>query len=125
MKDGQANTLLGSIGVRVQEFLPDRMKVVAKLSSEVVDGWVSPTELKATVNAQNLFGTPATARRVEATLTLQPAFPAFRPQSRSSRASAFLRTLFSVKAARQTSASARSPNGRASGRQSSLGFGFP
>ncbi len=78
VKDGQANTQLGAVTVRVQEFLPDRMKVVAKLSNEVAEGWVSPTELKGKVNVQNLFGTPATNRRVEATLTLQPAFPAFR-----------------------------------------------
>jgi alpha-2-macroglobulin len=78
VKDGQAFTQLGSVGVRVQEFLPDRMKVVAKLSREVADGWVTPDELKAKINAQNLFGTPAANRRVEATLTLQPAFPAFR-----------------------------------------------
>jgi alpha-2-macroglobulin len=78
VKDGQAFTMLGSASVRVQEFLPDRMKVTAKLSSESADGWVSPNELKAKINAQNLFGTPAQNRRVEATLTLQPAFPAFR-----------------------------------------------
>ena len=78
VKDGLANTQLGSVTVRVQEFLPDRMKVVAKLSTEVTEGWVSPHELKAKVNVQNLFGTPATNRRVEATLTLQPAYPAFR-----------------------------------------------
>jgi alpha-2-macroglobulin len=78
VKDGQAYTMLGSVGVRVQEFLPDRMKVTAKLSREVSDGWVTPEESKAKINAQNLFGTPAANRRVEATLTLQPAFPAFR-----------------------------------------------
>ena len=78
VKDGLAHTQLGSVTVRVQEFLPDRMKVVAKLSTEVGEGWVSPNELKAKVNVQNLFGTPATNRRVEATLTLQPAYPAFR-----------------------------------------------
>ena len=81
VKDGLAHTQLGSVTVRVQEFLPDRMKVVAKLSTAGVDsveGWVSPQALKARVNVQNLFGTPASNRRVEATLTLQPTYPAFR-----------------------------------------------
>ena len=78
VKDGLANTMLGSVAVRVQEFLPDRMKVAARLSSEVAEGWVSPKELKAKVYVQNLFGTPASSRRVEATLSLQPAYPAFR-----------------------------------------------
>src|SRR5262249_5375405 len=76
--DGQASDLLGSVTVKVQEFLPDRMKVKAQLSDAVADGWVHPQDLKATVNAENLFGTPAENRRVEATVTLRPAFPAFR-----------------------------------------------
>lgn len=69
---------LGTTTVKVQEFIPDRMKINARLSSEVVEGWVSPKDLKARINVQNLFGTPAPKRRVEATLTLTPAYPAFR-----------------------------------------------
>ncbi|KGM40530.1 alpha-2-macroglobulin [Aquabacterium sp. NJ1] len=69
---------LGSTSVKVQEFLPDRTKVTAKLSSESADGWVSPDGLKAMVSVQNLFGTPAQHRRVSGTLTLRPAYPSFR-----------------------------------------------
>ncbi len=69
---------LGSVTVKVQEFMPDRMKVSASLSSEATDGWVSPADLRARVNVLNLFGTPAANRRVEASLTLSPAYPAFR-----------------------------------------------
>lgn len=69
---------LGSTTVKVQEFMPDRMKVSATLSRESTEGWVSPADLKARVNVLNLFGTPATNRRVEAVLTLSPAYPAFR-----------------------------------------------
>ncbi|MFY9260381.1 MAG: alpha-2-macroglobulin [Gallionella sp.] len=68
---------LGSVSVKVQEFMPDRMKVTAKLSSEVDQGWVSPKDLQAKINAQNLFGTPAPNRRVDATLTLSPTYPTF------------------------------------------------
>ncbi len=75
--EDQATDSLGSVAVKVQEFLPDRMKVSARLSTDATEGWVHPKELKANVNVQNLFGTPAQNRRVEATLTLQPAFPAF------------------------------------------------
>lgn len=78
IKDGKAGQQIGTTTVRVQEFLPDRMKVKASLSQDVTEGWVSPKDLKALVSAQNLFGTPAENRRVEATLTLSPAFPAFR-----------------------------------------------
>jgi uncharacterized protein YfaS (alpha-2-macroglobulin family) len=77
-KDGKPDAQIGSTTVQVKEFQPDRMKVAAALSQRVMEGWVKPTQLKATVDVQNLFGTPAADRRVEATLTLRPAFPAFR-----------------------------------------------
>ena len=73
--------LLGTTQVKVQEFMPDRTKVTARLSSEVAEGWVKPHELKALINVQNLFGTPAPNRRVEGVLTLTPAYPAFRSYS--------------------------------------------
>ncbi|MGC1547485.1 MAG: alpha-2-macroglobulin family protein, partial [Rhodanobacter sp.] len=63
--------------VQVKEFLPDRMKVDAKLSQQVPEGWVKPDQLKGIVDVQNLFGTPAADRRVEASLTLRPAWPEF------------------------------------------------
>ena len=70
--------LLGSTSVKVQEFLPDRTKVTARLSAEALEGWVKPRDLKAAINVQNLFGTPAQNRRVEGVLTLTPAYPSFR-----------------------------------------------
>lgn len=77
LRDGKADTQIGNTTVQVKEFLPDRMKVEASLSSQVAEGWVKPDKLKGLVDAQNLFGTPAANRRVEATLTLRPAWPAF------------------------------------------------
>jgi uncharacterized protein YfaS (alpha-2-macroglobulin family) len=77
VRDGKADLQIGSTTVQVKEFQPDRMKVTAKLSSQVVEGWVKPDALKGLVDAQNLFGTPAADRRVEASLTLRPAWPSF------------------------------------------------
>jgi uncharacterized protein YfaS (alpha-2-macroglobulin family) len=77
VKDNRPDAEIGTTAVRVEEFEPDRMKVAAHLSAESADGWVSPKDLKALINVLNLFGTPAEHRRVEATLTLTPAFPAF------------------------------------------------
>jgi alpha-2-macroglobulin len=77
-KDDKAGLQIGSTTVQVKEFQPDRMKVSATLSRQVAEGWVKPEQLKALVDVQNLFGTPAADRRVEASLTLRPAFPAFR-----------------------------------------------
>jgi uncharacterized protein YfaS (alpha-2-macroglobulin family) len=70
--------LLGSTSVKVQEFLPDRTKVKARLSTEVAEGWVRPDDLTLLVNVQNLFGTPAQKRRVETRMTLSPVWPSFR-----------------------------------------------
>lgn len=79
VKNGQAvDAPIGSTTVQIKEFLPDRMKVEAKLSQQVAEGWVKPDQLKGIVDAQNLFGTPAANRRVTASLTLRPAWPAFR-----------------------------------------------
>ena len=85
MKGADVLRQLGSTSVKVQEFMPDRMKVSASLmtaagapAAAISDGWVSPKDLKGHVNAQNLFGTPATDRRVETAMTLSPAYPAFR-----------------------------------------------
>lgn len=69
---------LGSLTVKVQEFMPDRMKVSTKLTNQADEGWVRPQDLKALINVQNLFGAPAQNRRVTAALTLTPAYPAFR-----------------------------------------------
>ena len=67
-QDGQPGAEpIGSTTVQVKEFLPDRMKVDAKLSQQVIEGWVKPKGLKGIVDAQNLFGTPAEKRRVAVT----------------------------------------------------------
>lgn len=85
LKDDRVLRQIGSTTVKVQEFMPDRMKVSAQLltagdvpAAALSDGWVHPKDLKGRVNAQNLFGTPAENRRVELALTLSPAYPAFR-----------------------------------------------
>jgi len=68
---------IGSVTVKVQEFLPDRLRMTAHLSAESAEGWVSPDQLKASIDLQNLFGTPAQNRRVTAQMILSPSFPAF------------------------------------------------
>ena len=78
IKDGEVERQIGSTTVKVQEFLPDRMRVSANLSAQSLEGWVHPKDLKARITAQNLFGTPAEKRRVEVSMTLSPAWPAFR-----------------------------------------------
>lgn len=76
-KDIAEESPLGSTEIKVEEFQPDRLKMSARLSAEVAEGWVSPTDLVARVSLQNLFGTPAQGRRVQAELRLTPAYPVF------------------------------------------------
>ncbi len=73
----ETRTEIGSTTVQVREFQPDSMRVQARFSQAVAEGWVKPTGLKALIHAENLFGTPAQDRKVTASLTLRPAFPEF------------------------------------------------
>ena len=75
--EGLPNALLGSTTVRVQEFQPDRLKLTVRLSAEQPEGWISPQDLKVRINLQNLFGTPASDRRITAKLSLSPFYPVF------------------------------------------------
>jgi uncharacterized protein YfaS (alpha-2-macroglobulin family) len=70
-------TQIGETSVQVREFAPDTMRVRANFSPLATKGWVKPEALSVIVAAENLFGTPAQARRVEGSLVLRPAFPAF------------------------------------------------
>jgi len=77
VRDGRPSSLLGSTTVKVREFLPDRMKISVRLSAENPEGWVNPKDLKGRVTLTNLFGTPATQRKVRAMLYLNPGTPYF------------------------------------------------
>ncbi|MGC6389041.1 alpha-2-macroglobulin family protein [Ewingella sp. S1.OA.A_B6] len=76
-KDKDASTLLGHVAVNVKEFEPDQLKVKLNLTPDRKQGWVKPSELKANIDVQNLFGTPAQERRVTSKLTLRPMYPSF------------------------------------------------
>ncbi|MCS3431748.1 alpha-2-macroglobulin [Klebsiella sp. BIGb0407] len=76
-KDNESSVLLGHTAVNVKEFEPDQLKVKLQLTPERKQGWVKPTELQASIDVQNLFGTPAQDRRVASKLTLRPMYPSF------------------------------------------------
>ncbi len=84
VKNNKRSTLLGSTTVNVKEFLPDRMKIETRLSKTSVHGWVDPKEMRASIALANLYGTPATDRRVKSRVELSPSgfsFPEFRDYS--------------------------------------------
>ncbi len=67
---------LGSTAVKVEEFQPDQMKITTALSKPTPKGWMHPDDLQGRITLMNLYGTPATHRRVAGTLTLRPVYPA-------------------------------------------------
>ena len=77
VKDGHADSQIGSTSVTVREFLPDRMTIHSNFSVENPAGWVPPKGLEGRVSLANLFGTPAASRRIRAKLVLTPGMPSF------------------------------------------------
>jgi uncharacterized protein YfaS (alpha-2-macroglobulin family) len=63
---------LGSTNIKVAEFQPDRMRIKSNFSKTVEEGWISPTDLSASVQLMNLYGAPATDRRVTGKILLEP-----------------------------------------------------
>ncbi|RUQ88844.1 alpha-2-macroglobulin [Legionella septentrionalis] len=72
VKDQHPESLLGSSSIRVAEFLPDRMRIKANILPQSINGWVSPTNLKAKVQLWNLYGAPAAERRISGKILLEP-----------------------------------------------------
>lgn len=72
VRDGRAQNLLGSTQIRVAEFQPDRMRISSRFEPKPIDGWSSPADLKAKVDLWNLYGAPATDRRISARILLTP-----------------------------------------------------
>lgn len=77
LKEQGRQDLIGSMTVSVREFLPDRLRLRTRFSTDSSAGWVSPEGLAAEIDLENLFGTPAADRRVTATMSLTPATPEF------------------------------------------------
>jgi alpha-2-macroglobulin len=71
-KDGRRDQLLGSASFRVQEFLPDRMKIKSEFSKKLTGGWILPKDIKAKITLTSLLGTPAADRTISATLRTDP-----------------------------------------------------
>jgi uncharacterized repeat protein (TIGR01451 family) len=71
--NGQQMFRLGRAALRVEEFQPDRMKVVTKLDPAPPAGWLACAATDAVVAVQSLFGEPAAERRVTMRLELSPA----------------------------------------------------
>jgi alpha-2-macroglobulin len=65
-------TLIGSANFTVREFLPDRLKIAAKLLPEAPEGWIAQKGLSSLVTLRNLYGAPAIGHRVTGHVSLSP-----------------------------------------------------
>jgi len=72
-KDGGMAGMIGSTHFKVEEFQPDSMKISTMITGDRHKGWYGPDEMMAHVKLENLFGTPAQDRKVEAGINLAPA----------------------------------------------------
>lgn len=68
---GNSREHLGSVGFSLEEFVPDTLKISSRFS-QTHSGWLSPEDLSAVVQLDNLFGTAAQGRRVTARMRLIP-----------------------------------------------------
>ncbi|WP_397470969.1 alpha-2-macroglobulin [Rheinheimera sp.] len=105
--DNKGNTkrYLGSVSFSVEEFQPDTLKISSRFnqtSGGKAPGWLSPVNLQAWVQLDNLFGTPAQQRRVTARFELMPVsfgfdeYPQYRflaPQDEQIKTAAVKQTL--------------------------------
>ena len=75
--EDEETTFLGHVAFRVEDFQPDRMKMLAHIEPATQAGWMSPDALAAKVEVQTLFGIAAAERRVTAAMRIDSAVPYF------------------------------------------------
>ena len=68
--DGGLGGVIGSTSFKVEEFQPDRMKIKSQITGDKHRGWYGSDDMEALVTLENLFGTPAQNRTVNANLGL-------------------------------------------------------
>lgn len=78
IKKDKYRDFLGSTQVKVEEFLPDTLRVDTTFKPSPSAGWVSPGNLKGLVSVKNLFGTPAAGNSIRLQLNLSPGYKRFR-----------------------------------------------
>ena len=72
IEEQERRRTIGSTTFKVEEFLPDRLRIRSIISGQKPLGWLKPGELVCEVSLENLFGTPAESRRVTGDLMLVP-----------------------------------------------------
>ena len=78
VEDGNRRRSIGSKTFKVEEFLPDRLRISTVIAGQKANGWLKPGDLVCEVELKNLFGTPAQSRRVTGRMDLRPSGIRFR-----------------------------------------------
>ncbi len=78
IEDGNRRRSIGSETFKVEEFLPDRLRIRTEILGQKPNGWLKPGDLVCEVELENLFGTPAQSRRVTGQMDLTPSGIRFR-----------------------------------------------
>jgi len=63
---------VNSLSFKVEEFMPDTMKIRSKIIGAPHEGWMWADKLEAMVNLDNLYGNPAISHDVKAQFNLVP-----------------------------------------------------
>ncbi len=74
-KKGKYPTQVGTVDIRVEEFVPDKLRISAQMEPAKAVGWIPLDRTKFNVSLNNLFGSPAENRVVKPELSLVPVTP--------------------------------------------------
>lgn len=78
MRNDRRDRVLGSVTLKVEEFIPDKLLINADLGVSGNTGWVQPKDLKGQVTLRNLAGFAASGNKIKASLSLSPGTMWFR-----------------------------------------------
>ncbi|MEN7342126.1 MAG: alpha-2-macroglobulin [Pseudomonadota bacterium] len=71
--NNRSQRVIGNTRFKVEEFLPDRLRIRSEIRDQRPKGWLKSDTLTTDVSLETLFGTAAQDRRVTGKLTLRPA----------------------------------------------------
>jgi len=70
--DKQQKNYISDMSFKVEEFLPDTLRIKAKWQDAATKGWQTAKKLQADVSLYNLYGNPAAGHKLKAAYTLIP-----------------------------------------------------
>jgi alpha-2-macroglobulin len=74
----RGSKLVGEVEVRVEEFAPDELSIFTHYGVDATQGWLIKANEELKISVKNLFGTPASERKIESKFSVYPAQPNFR-----------------------------------------------